>query len=268
MYRALESERPDAHFHDPYARRMAGERGEAIIHALPHGESMAWAMVVRTAVLDELVLRCVNQGCRTVVNLGAGLDTRAYRLALPAKLRWLDVDLPDMVAYRRDCLDEVTAVCDHADMAADLSDAKARARVLASVSQGSGPVLVLTEGLLLYLAPGQVSNLARELHAQPLARWWLTDLITPVLMQMMGMRWRTQLAKASAPFRFAPTDSAAFFGALGWREAEFRSTWKESLRLNRSAPLAWMWGSFSPALLPGANERLHRMSGIALLERK
>ena len=35
LYRALESERPDAHFRDPYARRLAGEHGEAIARSMP-----------------------------------------------------------------------------------------------------------------------------------------------------------------------------------------------------------------------------------------
>ena len=37
IYRAMESERPDALFQDPYARRLGGERGQAIVEALPCG---------------------------------------------------------------------------------------------------------------------------------------------------------------------------------------------------------------------------------------
>ena len=89
---------------------------------MPHGQSMAWAMVVRTAVIDEIVLACVARGAGTVLNLGCGLglDTRAYRLSLPARLHWLDVDLPAMVAYRRAGLEGEAAACKHADVAADL----------------------------------------------------------------------------------------------------------------------------------------------------
>ena len=92
VYRGTESERADAHFHDPYARRLAGERGQAIVDAMPRGHTMGWPMVVRTAVMDEIVLRCVQQGATTVLNLAAGLDARPFRLALPSSLRWLHVD--------------------------------------------------------------------------------------------------------------------------------------------------------------------------------
>src|SRR5205085_767930 len=78
------------------------ERGAAIVRAMPRGTQMAWPMIVRTAVMDEIILRCVNDGAKTVLNLAAGLDTRPFRLALPSDLRWFHVDLPDMVAYLKE----------------------------------------------------------------------------------------------------------------------------------------------------------------------
>ena len=55
FYRAMETERPDALFRDPFARRLAGAQGEAIVRSLPKGRSMAWPMIVRTAVMDEII---------------------------------------------------------------------------------------------------------------------------------------------------------------------------------------------------------------------
>src|SRR2546427_252302 len=95
LYRAMESERPDALFRDPYARRLAGERGERIVASMRRGRAMAWPMIVRTAVLDELILRAIERdGVDTVLNLAAGLDTRPYRLPLPSSLRWVEADFP------------------------------------------------------------------------------------------------------------------------------------------------------------------------------
>ena len=37
-YRAMESERPDAIFRDPFARRLAGSRGQAIVDLMKQGE--------------------------------------------------------------------------------------------------------------------------------------------------------------------------------------------------------------------------------------
>jgi O-methyltransferase involved in polyketide biosynthesis len=59
-YRALESERPDALFHDPLARRLAGERGRLMAERMAK-LALPWAIAVRTRVYDELVLEAVEQ---------------------------------------------------------------------------------------------------------------------------------------------------------------------------------------------------------------
>lgn len=265
VYRALESERSDALFHDPHARRLAGERGPAIVDALPFGHSMGWSMVVRTAVMDEVILRCVARGAHTVLNLGAGLDTRAFRLDLPPTLRWLDVDLPDVVAYRRAQLATAIPACRHAHVEADLQRDDERRRVLADAAS-SGPVLVVTEGLLIYLASAQVAALASQLRALPSMRWWLADLITPPLQRTMGMVWSAQLRAADAAFRFAPADAKAFFRALDWHESEFHSTWTESIRLGRAAPAAPWWNRWLGWSPRATQDAVKRMSGVVLLE--
>ena len=55
VYRARESERPDAVFRDPYARRLAGERGEQIANAIPFGQQNAWSWTARTYLVDRLI---------------------------------------------------------------------------------------------------------------------------------------------------------------------------------------------------------------------
>jgi methyltransferase (TIGR00027 family) len=88
VYRAMESERPDAIFRDPYARRLAGAHGEEIVQTMKRGRAMAWAMIVRTAVFDEIILETIaRERIDLVVNLAAGLDARPWRLSLPASLR-------------------------------------------------------------------------------------------------------------------------------------------------------------------------------------
>src|SRR4051794_36815513 len=87
-YRAQESERADALFHDPFARALAGERGAQIARSQAFGDKNAWAFVARTVLFDRLIDEAVRGGVDLVVNLAAGLDTRPYRMTLPASLRW------------------------------------------------------------------------------------------------------------------------------------------------------------------------------------
>ncbi|HEX7130833.1 MAG TPA: SAM-dependent methyltransferase [Rhodanobacteraceae bacterium] len=266
IYRAMESERPDRLFDDPYARRLGGERGEAIVRAMPRGAATAWPMVVRTAVMDEIVLRCVREGAATVLNLAAGLDARPYRLDLPESLRWLHVDMPEMIAYFREHMAGATPRCELEFVAADLRDASARRELFARAA-AERPVLVISEGLLVYLTPGQVGELARDLHDVAQARWWLLDIASPRLRKFMERsRWLGQLQQGNAPMQFFPEQGTAFFEPFGWREKEFRSTWDESFRLKRTMRGAWLFRWLSKLQPEAQVEAGRRMSGIVLLE--
>ena len=266
IYRAMESERSDALFNDPFARRLGGERGEAIVRAMPKGAQTSWPMVVRTAVMDEIILRCVEQGAATVLNLAAGLDARPYRLPLPPSLRWLHVDLPDMVDYFRGQMADETPHCELEFIAADMRDADAKRDVFTRAAM-RGPVLVITEGLLVYLEADQVADLARDLHDIAQAEWWLTDLASPMLLKFLEKQWAPKLKEGNAPFRFGPAEGTAFFQPFGWRETEFRSTWDESFRLQRTMRGAWLWKLLSQLQPRAKQEAGRRMSGIVLLQR-
>jgi methyltransferase (TIGR00027 family) len=264
IYRAMESERGDALFHDPYARRLAGERGAAIVASTPGGsKASSWPMVVRTAVMDDMVLRCVQQGAATVLNLAAGLDARPFRLPLPATLRWLHVDLPDMVDYFRTRMSGETPGCALEFVAADLRDADVRRDLFARAS-AHGPVLVITEGLLIYLEADQVAELARDLHDIAKASWWISDLASPLLLKFLARGRLPDLS--AAPFRFAPAEGTGFFAPFGWREVQFRSSWDESLRLQRTMPGVWLWRHLFKLQSKKRQEAQRRMSGIMLLE--
>jgi len=271
MYRAMESDRRDALFRDPYARRLAGPRGEAIVQTMPRGRAFAWAMIVRTAVMDEIILRAVNRdGVRTVANLAAGLDARPWRLDLPLKLTWLDVDLPDIQQYKRDALQGEKPQCQLEWVPADLANNDARRSVLAKVASSPGPALVITEGLLIYLEREQVMALATDLAATPTLRWWLLDIASPGLLKMMGRTWGKGVVQ-SAPFKFAPEEDTAFFEPAGWKEVEYRSMFDESLRLKRTMRFARFWsvvGRVMTVFNPRKREEFKRFSGIVLMERR
>ena len=266
VYRAMESERRDALFQDPYARRLAGARGQAIVASIPSGRSLSWPLVVRTVVIDEIVQRCVREGVRCVLDLAAGLDARPYRLDLPAALQWLHVDMPEMVAYYREQMSGETPRCKLDFIEADLRVAERRREVFAH-ARAQGPLLVITEGLLIYLEAEQVAELARDLHETAQARWWLADLASPMLLKLLERRWSPKLRDGNAPFLFGPAEGTAFFAPLGWREAEFRSTWDESFRINRTMRGAYVWRWLSRFQPAARREAWRRMSGIALFER-
>src|SRR4030095_9211945 len=152
MFRALETERADAAFRDPLARQLAGERGARIFEAMPPEELRnAWAWTTRAYLFDQFVIGAVRDGLDTVVTLAAGLDTRPYRMELPPALRWIEVDLPDLLAYKENRLKGERPRCALERIRLDLTDRDARREWIDRLGHTTRDVLVLTEGLLIYL---------------------------------------------------------------------------------------------------------------------
>ncbi len=268
FYRAMESERPDALFRDPFARRLAGAEGERIVQELPSGRDTAWAMIVRTAIIDRLLRDAVRDGAvDLVVNLAAGLDARPWRMELPAGLRWVDMDLPDILDYKLETLADVAPVCAYEARRVDLTDPEARRRALSEVTRGSRSPLVVTEGLLVYLAPDQVTSLATDLHAVRELRSWIIDIASPWLLQWMRRKWGKQTDLGNATLRFAPEEGPAFFEPLGWREAAYYSHWEEGHRLGREARMAWLWRILGRLASRKRREEMRRIAGVVVLER-
>lgn len=266
VYRAMETERPDAVFKDPFARRLAGERGQEIVDALPHGRQSAWPMIVRTRVLDELIARCVQDGADAVINLAAGLDSRPYRLELPSSLTWVEADLPAMIAYKKERLEGDTPRCRLERQAVDLRDAAARGAFLDAQAARFKRALVITEGLLIYLTEPDVAALAADLAKRPALHWWLLDFATPQLQRFLEKRFGGSLRQGNAEFKFFPEDGAGYFERRGFRAAQVRYTQDEARRLGREMPFAWFWRLLSAVMPPATRERYRRMSGYALLE--
>ena len=137
FYRARECDRPDAVFRDHLARRLAGERGEQIATTMPFSEKQAWTWVTRTYLFDQFVTEQVAQGVDMVLNLAAGLDARPYRMALPPSLRWVEVDLPELLAYKEEVLKGEKPVCDLERIRLDLSNVNARREVFDRLGQAA-----------------------------------------------------------------------------------------------------------------------------------
>jgi len=268
VYRAMETERPDALFHDPYARQLAGAKGDEIVQTLKDARSMAWAMIVRTQVFDEIIMAEVGtDGIDLVLNLAAGLDARPWRLALPQSLQWVDVDLPDILRYKLETLGDAKPHCSYEAVEADLTDATVRRELFARIGARSKRVLILTEGLLIYLTDADVAALATDLLAIPSFTRWVIDLANPRLLKMMSKSWGKAVASGNAPFKFAPASGSGFFREFGWEERAFHSTMEEAERLDREMKMMWLWkflGRFYPARM---REEFRRMSGIVVLER-
>ncbi len=262
LYRAMESDRSDPLFRDPFARRLAGERGSRIHESIPRTARHAWAFVMRTVLFDAFIERQVAEGVDMVVNLAAGLDARPYRMSLPPALRWVEVDLPDLIDYKEEILAKEKPRCRLERVRLDLADVESRHALFSRLGRESKKALILTEGLVIYLNASQVGELARDLAAEPSVSAWITDLSSPGLLRMMQKQIGRRLDEANAAFKFAPPEGPAFFEACGWKVVEVRGMFTEAVR-RRRVPF-WM-RLF--ALFPESTGRQGRRpwSGVCLL---
>jgi methyltransferase (TIGR00027 family) len=245
VYRARETEREDAAFRDPFARALAGERGERIANALTFGDDNAWSFIARTYLFDRFVMRLVQHGADLVVNLAAGLDTRPYRLALPSSLRWVEVDLPDILDYKEEILGDAQPACRLERVRLDLSNEDGRRGLFADLGRSAKQVAVIAEGLVIYLMPGAVAELARDLAKPATFQHWALDLASPGLVEMMKQSMGNAMNEAGAPFLFAPAEGPPFFSPHGWQPIEVRSLIKAAGKIGR-LPLALRMFSMLP----------------------
>ena len=247
VYRARESQRPDAVFHDPFAERLAGDRGREIAASIPFAEKNSWPFVARTWLTDRLISEQVHRGVEMVLNLAAGLDTRPYRLDLPRSLQWVEVDLPEILVHKEEVLGNEKAVCALERVRLDLSNVEARRQLFSELGRGAKQVLVVSEGLLTYLTEEEVAALANDLAAQTAFQHWILDLASPALLKMLAKKLGAPLDQAGIPLKFAPQAGPEFFTRCGWKPEEVHSIIHAAAKIKRLPFFLRLIAAISPA---------------------
>jgi methyltransferase (TIGR00027 family) len=235
-FRALESERADALFRDPLAGRLAGDEGKKIAGAMPVPALARQMVVIRTCIIDDYIQQAIASGVDTVLNLGAGLDTRPYRMDLPVSLIWVEADYPHVIEFKEMRLSGEKPRCQLERVKLDLSNLSERRKMFASLNARAKKMLVLTEGVLPYLSNEEVSSLSRDLKALENACYWIVDYFSP---ETAKYRRRGQMRRKMkhAPFKFTPKDWFGFFREHGWCSKEIRYLAEEADRLQRPIQL-------------------------------
>jgi methyltransferase (TIGR00027 family) len=264
IYRARETERADPLFRDPFARRLAGQRGQQIADTIPYGNKNIWSWVTRTYLFDQFITEQVGQGVDMVINLAAGLDARPYRMALPASLQWIEVDLPEILTYKEEILASEKPVCTLERVRLDLSNVNGRRELFGRLAQRAKRVLIISEGFVMYLSPDEVGALAQDLAAPPSFQRWVLDMASPGLLKMLQKKLGAQLSQAGAPFKFGPPEGPDFFIPFGWKPIDVRSLFKTAAKLKRLPFFLWMLSFLPEAKGPkGSNI----WSGICLFDK-
>jgi methyltransferase (TIGR00027 family) len=132
-------------------------------------------IAIRARAFDDILreeVECERQSARDVVqvvNLGAGMCTRAWRVKLHTNTSWFEVDRPQSINLRKKLLDRVSnhpLQGEYNMVPVDLNDAKSTlSRQLKKHRfDASAPTIVIMEGLLMYIDYPEIKSLANELN--------------------------------------------------------------------------------------------------------
>jgi len=225
--RDREHQRPDAYFNDEYALRVITDPEAAAgqLSTLDRLGGPSGSVVVRGRLGDEILKRATGAGVRQAVTVGAGLDTRPWRLPLPAELaidlRFFELDLPGQLDRKVARLGPPT--CDRITVAADVRDDWPVALLEAGFDP-ERPAVWMVEGLLHYLDRAQADALRDKLTAASAKGSWLTgDVPHPALLTDPAHRGFLEwMVRRGSPFVGALTDPAAWLAAAGWNAEAHR----------------------------------------------
>ena len=259
-WRAMESGRSGALFQDPLAAGLAGERGLRSAQRLPDG---AWVVAIRTVVIDAFLRSAISSGIETIVNLGAGLDTRPYRMDLPSSLLWVEVDHASLIERKEAQLRDEAPVCAVERFGLDLAERASRKELFDRLGTTSTRAMALTEGVVSYLSVDEAGALANDLCTQPSFELWVTEYLSSQRLRYYQKHQPLQ----RVPVRFDPVSCEAFFTQHGWRVREIRYLGEESRRLHRPVPLPRFAKVMRPLMSRAKRRQMLRDMGYAVLER-
>lgn len=267
-YRALESRKKNRLFHDPLADLLTGEHGRKVSNSMKSiGRYAYWSVTIRTRLIDEYLLKYIGQGYKTVINLGAGLDTRPYRLTLPTDVDWIEIDFPEVIEFKNEKLKDHKPNCALRRIGLNLSDQDERAKCFSELNRRAGPALISTEGVIPYLPEDSVTSLARDIKNQANFKLWLAEYYSPEMYpRFQSPQFRDLLG--GAPFQFFPKDWFSFFADCGWTKKEMRYLYDEAEKHNRRFPLPW-WATILRGIFGDERvmKRLRKISAYIVFEK-
>ncbi|HEX4305109.1 MAG TPA: class I SAM-dependent methyltransferase [Solirubrobacterales bacterium] len=230
--RAVEARRPDAVLSDPLAIELVERIDYPFVERFGEGEGLGQIQGLRSKCFDREVRRfLVSHTAGTVVALGEGLETQFWRVDDGA-VRWVGVDLPEVVELRRRLLPAPERATSRAESALDFGWLE---------ELGDGPTLVTAQGLLMYLRREDVDTIVARLAAAPGDRDFVFDALPPWLVA------RSRAGKLSRPGGYAPP---AWDWALDDAEARRLAALSPRIASVEHLPLPRGRGIWSGFLLP------------------
>ncbi|GIH50576.1 methyltransferase, TIGR00027 family [Microbispora rosea] len=212
--RARETARPDRLFQDPWASALAGNRGRELLRRKEARDQREDVLLpLRTRWFDDAVAAELTERTGQLVELGAGLDTRPYRLQLPAGTRAFELDQSSVQQHKEAVLATMpTPLRSVTDVTTDLGGDWSRDLVHAGFEPSRRSVWV-AEGLLMYLDHGAATRLLRTAAS-------LSAPGSVLILDTLARSARSAARVAGTGAKFLPDDLPSLLATCHWTQRE------------------------------------------------
>jgi methyltransferase (TIGR00027 family) len=186
-------------------------------------------LAVRTRYFDDVLCAEVRAGDEVVL-VGAGLDTRAFRLPLPSHIDWFEIDDGELLLTKERTLKALGARSPcrtRQPVAADLGGPWTEALLGAGFVAGRRTIW-MAEGPLSYLSTQVVGAVLTEAcRLSGPGSLILADVSGTGLHRLPMMQpYLESRSHQGLPPPFATDDPAALFAQAGWTSVELFAPWR------------------------------------------
>lgn len=232
---------------DTYAKAFMNEPGLQILEAFKDETRPNMSNVARHRIIDDLLRQELQANPNmTVVIIGAGFDTRAFRLKAGT---WIELDEPQVINYKNErlpaenCENELERIS--IDFATDSLEQK-----LASYA-GRSPVAVVIEGVLMYLDETAIDQLLQTLrHLFPQHKL-ICDLMTREFFEKNAGTIHEKLTGMGATFKFTVENPEEVFVKNGYHQVEKIPVVEKAVLFEAGPIPPEVWNTLQPTLPQG-----------------
>lgn len=194
------------------------------------------SIIGRVRYFDDFVKRSIDEGLEQMVILGAGYDSRAYRIEGLKKIKVFEVDHPAMQAVKIEKIKKIfSGLIDHVTyVPADLGRDDFGQRLLEMGYSRSKKTIFVMEGLLYYLLPQAVDQVLSFISKNSgkgsaiIFDYYPQSVVDGSCELEAGKNLYSQLAQYGEPLRFGINDVEAFLASRGF--SQIRNVTGEDLK--------------------------------------
>ncbi|MDO8459207.1 MAG: class I SAM-dependent methyltransferase [Burkholderiaceae bacterium] len=230
---------------DKYAKMFMCDYGQRIYDKFEAETLSTTSIVVRHRIMDDVLRHMLSSDAHLcIITIGAGFDSRPYRLKGG---NWFELDEPPLIAYKNALLPTYQCANPLHRIPVEFCT-NGLEKELAGISSGhrdsgGGPVVVILEGVFIYLNETETQKLLDSLNRQFPHLLLMCDLVKREMVRQYGQSLLAIVTKMGAPFQAVDEPESIFFNH-GYHVKEIISLMDESVDLGLNMMPKAFWSTF------------------------